>query len=179
MIQFSRLQFFPRFSQPFQETPSSVSSKRRQRFPQWLIAGTMTSAALLLGLVPNLHPSHANGSAAYAQSAISDAEVQNYAQTVLEIEQLRLNAVAQMRNLLGENAPLPSITCNLPGSLNNLRREIREIAVKYCEDSRQVAAGNSLPSDRFNAITEAQQSDPNLAGRINRALIQLQRGGTP
>lgn len=139
----------------------------------------MTSAALLLGMVPNLHPSQANSSTAYAQSAISDVEVQNYAQTVLEIEQLRRNAVSQMRNVLGANAPLPNIICNRPESLTSQRREIREIAVKYCEDSLQVAAGNSLPRDRFNAITEAQQNDPSLADRIRRALIQLQRGGTP
>lgn len=179
MIQFSRFQSSPRFSQPFQETPSSVSLKRRQQLSQWLIAGTMTSAALLLGVVPSLRPNHASGSAAYAQSAVSDVEVQNYAQTVLEIEQLRRNAVAQMQNLLGTNAQIPRISCNNPESLNNQRREIREIAVKYCEDSLQVAAGNSLPTDRFNAITEAQQNDPGLADRIRRALIQLQRGGTP
>lgn len=139
----------------------------------------MTSAALLLGAVPSLYSIHASGSAAYAQSAISDVEVQNYARTVLEIEQLRRDAVSQMRNVLGASAPLPNIICNRPESLTSQRREIREVAVKYCEDSLQVAAGNSLSRERFNAITEAQQNDPSLADRIRRALIQIQRGGTP
>lgn len=141
------------------------------------IASTLAAASILLGLAPNLHSpklSSAFSSVAAAQ-AISDAEIENYARSVLQIEPIRREALSQMQNIVGSGASIPNFMCNRPNSLNNLPQQVRQIAVEYCRDSAQIAARNDLPTGRFNAITAAQQSDATLAERIRQAMIRLQR----
>lgn len=129
----------------------------------------------MLSPTPTLRPSVFLGTAAYAQSAVSNQEVQNYARSILEIEPVRQNAYDAIKRITGSD--VPPIMCNRPASLNNLSREVREIAVNYCRQSAQIAASHGLSADRFNAITAALQSDPDLAARIQEAMVQIQRGG--
>lgn len=123
----------------------------------------------------NLMPTVAIGNAAFAQEAISTADVQNYARSVLRIEPIRQSAYDEIKRITG--ADVPSIACHRPNSLDNLSRNIREIAVNYCNQSIQIVESNSLTIGRFNAITAALQSDPDLAARIQQALIRLQEAG--
>lgn len=152
-----------------------VSANPQRVLLRAFLIGALSTVGVLFSLVPNFHPltGLSAGGVAHAQS-VTDAEVENYARSVLAIERLRQEAFSQMRNVLG-NREVPSIVCSQPNSLDNQRREIREIAVSYCTDSAQVVQQNSLSISRFNAITNAQQNDPQLAERIRQVLIRLQR----
>ncbi|NJL22066.1 MAG: DUF4168 domain-containing protein [Leptolyngbyaceae cyanobacterium SM1_3_5] len=138
-----------------------------------MLAGASLLGVLMLSPVPSLRPIDFLGTAAHAQSAVSNQEVQNYARSILEIEPLRQAAYDQIKRITGED--VPPIMCNRPESLNRLSREVRQIAVNYCNRSVQIASGHGLPADRFNAITAALQNDPDLAARIQEAMVQIQR----
>lgn len=148
-----------------------------QKFSLKLLAiSTLSTVSVLLGFVPSVSysPSTINfESVAHAQE-ISNADVESYARSVLQINARRREALSQMRNVLGRDS-VPSIVCNRPDSFDNQPREVRQIAVDYCEDSANIVKDNNLDTRRFNAITMAQESDSTLAERIRQALIRLQR----
>lgn len=142
-----------------------------------LTSRLLVSVSLLgvLSLAPAVRPAAFLGTAAYAQAAVSSEEVQNYARSLLEIEPVRQDAYNAIKRITGSNE-VPPIICNRPGSLNNLNREVRQIAVNYCTRSAQIAASHDLTADRFNAITATLQGDRDLATRIQEAMVQIQRG---
>lgn len=149
--------------------------KLNQILSRSLVIGAFSLVGLLSGLTPtfsNRSLAPVFSSSAYAQ-AISDEEVQNYARSVLLIEPLRQAAYNQIKQLLNTST-VPPIACHRPRSLNGLRRDVREIAVGYCNQSRQIAQANGLPPDRFNSITANQQTDSELQNRIQAELIRQQ-----
>lgn len=150
-----------------------VSRSRVSRFMlHALLAGTASTIAILLGVVPSVEQSTGLtfSSAAYAQS-ISDQELERYARSVLEIEPLRQAAYDQIKQI---NGSVPDIRCHEPDSLSGLPSSIRGIAETYCERATTIAAQNQLGIVRFNQITVAQQNDANLRSRIQQVLLQLQ-----
>jgi Domain of unknown function (DUF4168) len=154
--------------------PSALHLKRV--FSKSLLASVVVSAGLLAGLAPDQHsplPRLVVGSAAYAQDTVTNEEVQNYARSVLAIEPIRQAAYDQIKQITG--ADVPAIACHQPSSLNNLSSNIREIAVNYCNQSIQIVESNSLTISRFNTITTTLQANPDLASRIQAALIRLQQ----
>lgn len=160
------------------QSSSSFANPLSRHFARWMAIGTVSTAGLLLGWVPEFLPQTSFVSwnhAAQAQSVtVTDAEVRNYAESVLAIESLRQNALTQIQQLL-PNRQVPAIRCDERSSLNGLSRPAREIAVNYCNSSQRLVESNDLTSDRFNQITRAQQSDRALAARIREALIQAQQ----
>lgn len=144
---------------------------------RWITIGVLSATGLLMGWVPNLslNPTLVTmGQSAQAQAGISDADIRNYARSVLEIESRRQAALQSLRNV-SPNQQVPNIRCNDRGSLNGLPRQARQIAVEYCTVSQQVVQENSLSIQRFNQITTAQQGDRSLAQRIQQELIRLQQ----
>lgn len=143
------------------------------------MAGTLATASLLFGFVPTVEistetviPELSFSYAAQAQ-AVTDEEITNYARSVLEIEPIRRSAYEQIRQITG-SSNVPSIQCNEPRRLNSLPRNIRQIAVNYCNQARAIAHDNGLSDERFNAITIAHQEDADLSNRIQQAILQLQ-----
>ncbi len=142
-----------------------------------LLVGVLSTASLWVGLTPNLQTHSLRwefGAIANAQQTFSDDDIQAYAQSILEIEPIRRRAYDEIKRLLG-SADVPPIACHRPSSFNSLDRNIRQIAVNYCHDSMQIVERIGLPSERFNAITTALQSDSALANRVQQELIQLQQ----
>lgn len=154
------------------------------RIHQFLLATAMALGAAFSGVtvqtvgqLPTL-----SFASAQAQAQITDAEVMSYANSILEMEGPRVQALNQIRGLLEQvnyDASQVDMNCRDLSSFNRIPRQVRsqarEVAVNYCNQARTIAEGNGLPSRRFNLITEAHQSDPGLAERIRTALIQLQQ----
>ena len=172
---------------------SSFAFPSAQWLSRSLWIGTISTAGLLLGWVPNVQFSselpalgqQAAGvglptlsfslsfkSAAYAQAAISDDEIHSYAQTVLEMEPYRISAYDQIKRITG--AEVPPILCHRASSLNSLDPSIRDIAISFCNQAVSIAESHNLSITRFNEITIAQQSDSALADRIRQAIREIQ-----
>lgn len=158
-----------------------------------LVISVLSMAGVVVGLVPAIEHSaeHSTGgftsgftgeltggltitfgSSAYAQT-ITDEEIANYAQSVLEIEPLRQSAYEQIKQITG-SANVPPIACHRPNSLNELPSNIRQIAINYCNQAIEIVEQHDLTISRFNAITVAHQDDPDLSDRIRQAILQLQ-----
>lgn len=163
-----------RFSNEFQRRP-------QQWVSQSLKITLISTIGILLGCVPSLQPRAASvvfSNAAYAQDQspgqITNEEVQNYARSVLAIEPLRQTAYNEIKRISG-SAQVPPIACDQPNSLNNLGRDIRAIAVNYCNSAISIVEDNDLTIRQFNIITTNVQSNPELASRIQSELIRLQQ----
>lgn len=109
---------------------------------------------------------------AHAQSRVSNLEVLNYANAILDIEPIRQNAYEQIQNQLGS---VPPIDCSQPENLNGLTPQVRQIANNYCTESEVVVENNGLTTERFNEITRLQQNNPSLRDRIRNEIIQVQQ----
>lgn len=153
-----------------------------RRIHQLLLAAAMAFGVGLSGATAEISGSTLTlgFASAQAQTQVTDAEVMNYASSVLEMEGPRVQALNQIRDLLEQvNYDISQVdmNCRDLSSFNRVPRQVRsaarEIAVNYCNQARAIAEDNGLPSRRFNLITEAHQSDPNLAERIRAAMTQL------
>jgi hypothetical protein len=150
---------------------------------QVLVVGTLSTVGVLLDIAPSSSPTSFSptsfnftvGSAAYAQ-AVSDQEVQSYAQSVLAIEPIRQAAYNKIKQISG-SSEVPVVACHRPSSLSNLPESIRDIAVDYCNQAIAIVERNNLTITRFNQITVAHQSNPGLSDRIQQVINQLQSNG--
>lgn len=141
-----------------------------------LLLGTLSIVGLLSGLTPGLSgTSHTLvfSASASAQPAVSDEEVQNYARSVLAIEQIRQSAYSEIKKIIGN---VPEIVCNNPASIRALPNGVQGIARAYCQQSSAIV-GNYFPrgNARFNEITSLMQSNPGLRQRIQSELVRQQK----
>ncbi len=118
------------------------------------------------------------GEPAYAQSSsqattISSAEIRNYALSVLDIENIRQQWSESIIEVLEVDTP-PSIACNDPDSIQEMRRNAREMVIRFCNASIEIVEGHNLSISRFNAITELMNSNTELQERIQDELLNLQ-----
>ncbi|MBE9181349.1 DUF4168 domain-containing protein [Oculatella sp. LEGE 06141] len=147
--------------------------------PRSFTIGILSVAGLLFGGVPTLQPQASTlvfSDTASAQTvAITTEEVRNYARSVLAIEPIRQTAYDEIKRISGSNQ-VPAIACHRPDSLTSLGRDIRRIAVQYCNQAIGIVEGNALTITRFNTITTNLQSSPELATQIQDELIRLQQG---
>lgn len=147
-----------------------------RRISHSLMVGTIACVGLLTGIVPGLSgqsPTLVFGSAAQAQE-ISNEEIANYARAVLSIEPRRLEAVKEIKGMVGS---VPPVVCNETRNINRLRGDVRGVAVNYCGFAKKIIESNGLTVARFNAITLSQQADPALKQRIQAELLRLQQSG--
>ncbi len=133
-------------------------------------------ASLLVAGPPTGYPSYPLtlfGITATAQDAITDGEIAQFAKSVWEIEQKRQQAYNEIKKI--NNGETPPINCSDADSLNGLRREVRELAVSFCEESKIIAANNGLTVSRFNQIQIAYQNDAQVKQKVDAELIRIQR----
>lgn len=156
-----------------------LSQPRSKPFwPQALTVGFISAVSLLSGFTPSVLPQTSGlqfNSAAQAQT-VSAAELRNYAQSVLSIEPIRQTAYNEIKRI-SNSGVVPAIACHRPSSLNSLNRNIREIAINYCNRSIEIVESNDLTITRFNAITSALQNDDALQSRIQEEMIRIQQNG--
>ncbi|MGK7926817.1 MAG: DUF4168 domain-containing protein [Spirulina sp.] len=138
------------------------------------IAG-LAIAGVGLGVVPNLtRPApHLFATVARAQN-VTDEEIQSYASAVLNMEPIRQEAYNDIKKLVTPDDP-PNIICNAGATFSGLPGNARQIAVNYCNTSRQIVQDSGLSIERFNQITsQIQGGDVDLERRIQSAMRQLQ-----
>lgn len=106
--------------------------------------------------------------------SVSSEEVENYAKVVLAIEPKREAATKEILRI-SKKDKIPSIVCTKPKTITSLPRNIRGIAVNYCQQAKDISESNGLTIVRFNDMTAAVQSDEQLSIRIQNELIRLQK----
>lgn len=142
-----------------------------------LVVGSFATTGVLLGIAPDLSQktlTAAFQTTAVAQQNVSQQEVMNVARAVLAMEPSRQAAYRDIKRIIGP-APVPNIVCSQPSSFSRLPQTARQIAVNFCNRSRDFVIENGLTTDRFNEITRRAQSDEDLKRRIQNAMIELQR----
>ncbi|MEQ8385262.1 MAG: DUF4168 domain-containing protein [Coleofasciculus sp. A1-SPW-01] len=145
------------------------------RFSRPLIVAALTSLGLLSGFIPELSRQSLSldfSRAVYAQQAVTEAEVTNYARAVLAMEPLRQVAYNEIKKIVNGN--IPDIQCHRSETINQLpSQEARKIANTYCNQALALV-NNYLTPSRFNQITRLAEKDGNLRQRIQDALQRQQ-----
>lgn len=145
---------------------------------QSLVVGALTTISLLSGFTPGLSKDFKAlvfTTSVYAQGAVSNQEVKNYAQAVLAMEGVRQFTYSEIKKLLG-TSNIPEIVCNRPETIDSLPGQAQTLARNYCSQSSAIVA-NYFPrgNARFNQITTLMQSDSSLQARIKNELARLQQ----
>jgi hypothetical protein len=146
----------------------AVKNSLENKLSQSLILATLTTTSFIFATL---------GLSAKANTpnfTISNTEVTNYAESVLEMEPKRQTAFEEIKKLIG-GKEIPKIVCNDPKSMNSLPGKAKDIAVNYCNESQKIVEQNSLSIDRFNQITVETQNNNDLKRQIYNTLIRLQK----
>ncbi len=110
---------------------------------------------------------------AFAQNNISESDLQKYAQTLVEIEQIRQPALTNIVNIIGKEAQTTPLACNQPENLSKLPDKARDIAKNYCTESEAIVKKNGLSISQFNQITRNIQDNPSLQQKIQEIIRQM------
>ncbi|MFM7437341.1 MAG: DUF4168 domain-containing protein [Snowella sp.] len=150
-------------------------SDLNKTFTRFFIINSLAIIGILCGIVPE-YAWNSSGLVfsffAYTQD-FSQAQINQYAKVVLEIETERKTAYQQIQKILGKTPP--QISCNQKDSLKKLPNDAQKIAVNFCNKSKKIAQDSGLKSSEFNAITDELKKDSDLKNRIQKAIIQLRK----
>lgn len=120
--------------------------------------------------------------AAIAQTDIANEEITQYARAVLAIDRYRNIAYTEIKDILltvQMDVSDINVSCTDTQDISevprSVRRDVREILTRYCNQSRDAVEDNDLTPRRFNQITEAHSSDQTVFERIQQELIRLQQ----
>lgn len=138
-----------------------------------MLVATLAAGSILSGIVPTISGT-LGLSFQTSVRAQTGAEVTNFARAVLAMEPLRQAAYDDIKRIIG-SAQVPNINCSQPSSFSSLPGNARQIAVNYCNKSREFVRANGLTIERFNAIANQAQSNTDLKRRIQNAMIEIQR----
>jgi hypothetical protein len=158
------------------------TSRRRQHWSKLLAIGVVSGWLGVVGLPATTGAQlPLTQQAAIAQSSISNEEVTQYARAVLAIDRYRNAAYTQIKDiLLTVEVDISAIDMSCTNTQNisevprSVRREVREILTRYCNDSRQAVEDTGLTPRRFNQITDAHAADETVFERIQQELLRLQ-----
>lgn len=127
----------------------------------------ISTLSLLGGIVPDFTAQQPHQIFSYAARAddFSDRDLRNYAAAVVKIESIRQATLAQVSQAMGGNK-LPNLLCDRPNTMDGLNSEAKSLFINYCNQSESIAASHQLSIDRFNRITEAVRSNPQLQDRV-------------
>lgn len=118
---------------------------------------------------------------AIAQTSVTNEEIAQYAQSVLDMDSYRAEAyeeISQILLLVGTDINDIGITCSDMDEISrvprSVRRDVEDILVSYCNQAQDIVTDNGLTPRRFNEITKAHSQDQRLYDRIQQELIRLQ-----
>ena len=140
-----------------------------------LLVGAISTVGLFAGLIPDISRSSNTlvfFAAAYAQQ-VSDQDIKNYAQAVLEAEPVRQAGLDKIKQLIGSEQ-VPPIACYQPESLNSLPEQARSIAQDSCTKYEGIVKKHFESFAQFNQITRNIQNDPSLKERVQAEMLRLQ-----
>ena len=107
-------------------------------------------------------------------TSLSAEEIERYAKAILAIEQSRQAASKEIQQMTNSDT-VPDITCTKAESIAELPKNIRDVAVNYCKQSKKyIDDTQGLTIAKFNAITVTAQSNPDLQQRLQNELVRLQ-----
>jgi Domain of unknown function (DUF4168) len=127
----------------------------------------MTSfLGILAGIVPDLTAQQPNllFSTAARADEFSDTDLRNYAAALMQIEPLRQSTLSQVSR--ANNGALPNLVCNQPNTMEALNAEAKSLFIKYCNQCESIAASRGMNIERFNQITQAVRTNPQLQNRV-------------
>ncbi|NJL52138.1 MAG: DUF4168 domain-containing protein [Hydrococcus sp. SU_1_0] len=108
---------------------------------------------------------------AYGQQ-FTPAETESYAKAGYEVELLRREVYQEIKNLINE--PPPNILCDQQSTINILKPEIKNIANRYCTESRQIVQRHSLSVNRFNELKTYYDRQDTFYQQVQGVLLKLQ-----
>lgn len=103
---------------------------------------------------------------------LRDEEITNYAKAVLAIEPFRRAAYNQVEQITGQ---VPLIICNQPNTIAALSKDVKNIAVNYCNKALEIAQINGFTVTHFNDITAYLPTDREQRKLIEDELLRQQR----
>lgn len=155
------------------------------RLGRWRSLGlvSLTVGLLTAGgtLIDGSRQGTRSSAVALAQTAVSAAEIDQYANAILQMEPARSEAYTQIANLLlAANLDLNQVDIgcaqsNLTAAPRALRQEVDELRVGYCNQARDIVDQNGLTAQRFNEITTAHREDAAVVDLIRQSLTRLQQ----
>ncbi len=142
-----------------------------------LIIGTLATVGAISGATiefttHNPQLAWQQASAQGQNTTYSESVINNFAGAVLAIEDLRNQAYEDIKKIVGT---VPDLACHEPNSLNNLPSEARQIAVQYCNDSKDIVENSGISTTQFNELAAEAQSNESLTRRIQDAMIRLRQ----
>lgn len=108
-------------------------------------------------------------------TSVSTEQLKNYARAVLAIEPKRQEAYKEIRKSFDDDQNVPEIVCTRTDTIASLAKNVQDIAVNYCNQSKKIAESNSLTIQQFNGITLSAQTDQELQKRIYNELVRLKK----
>lgn len=146
-----------------------------------LSSSVLAVIGLTVGLVPEIeaHPNVDRASMltvsrsqlAYAQE-FTPEETENYARAGYQVELLRRQVYQEIKSSMKQ--PPPEIVCDRQETLDSLPPEIREIANRYCDRSREIVQQNNLTVDRFNELKTYYDRQQAFYQQVQNILLKLQ-----
>jgi Domain of unknown function (DUF4168) len=152
-------------------TSSHMTTRHTQnnfyRLSRSLMLGMMASfLSILGGIVPDFtaqQPDRIFASVARADD-FSEQDLRHYGAALMQIEPIRQAALAQVSRANG--GALPNLVCNQPSTMNGLNSEAKSLFINYCNQCESIAASQGLTIEKFNQITQAVRSNPQLKKRV-------------
>ncbi len=134
-----------------------------------LLSAIVSFLSIGSGIVPDVmaqQPSQVFSSIAQADD-LSDSDLRNYAAVLMQIEPIRQSSLAQVSRANG-GGKLPNLVCNQRQTMEGLSSEAKSLFINYCNQCESIAASKGLSIDKFNQITQALRSNPQLKERVLR-----------
>jgi hypothetical protein len=155
-------------------TINFTSCKLHKILAPFFTSGILAAMGIFSGLVPEIFPQSPNLSFvayAYAQD-YSKEEVVNYARAGFAVEMLRQRVYQEIKAIINE--PPPDIVCNEPDTFQSLSRDVKEIAIKYCNESSQIVKNHNLSVSRFNELKQVYDRGGDFYHQVQNVLIDMQ-----
>ncbi len=135
----------------------------------------IAAIALMGGLIPEPSSQFTSFSLVSYVSAqnYTPEETLNYAKAGYKVELLRQQIYKEIKNII--DRPPPNIVCNQQETLQNLPDNVRQIAERYCNESRQIVRQHNLTIDRFNQLKQYYDRGDDFYQQVQNILIDLQR----
>ncbi len=156
--------------------------KLNKLYVRILSSSVLALMSLTSGLIPEIsvrsHDAHENSGLtislsreAYGQQ-FTPEETENYAKAGYAVELLRREVYQEIKNLINE--PPPNIVCDQQLTIDNLKPEVKEIANRYCNQSRQIVQQHNLTINRFNELKTHYDRRDSFYQQVQGILLKLQ-----
>jgi hypothetical protein len=154
--------------------------KLNQLWVRLISSSILASLGVFSGLTPemSINPSNVNSpiivtlaNKAYGQQ-FTPTETESYAKAGYEVELLRRKVYQEIKNLIKE--PPPNILCDQQSTIDILKPEIKNIANRYCSQSRQIVQRQGLSVNRFNELKTYYDRQDTFYQQVQAVLLKLQ-----